>query len=332
MSRSFGVAVCAGAFVAGCTAFVPAAYADEGGVSFWLPGLYGSFAAVPQEQPGWSLATIYTHASATASGAAAAAGTAAALDPAATASATQTTRADSALVAIGYAFATPVLDGQLTIGTAGLVGQTSSTFQGSLLAGQAVIADAASGVGDLYPQAMLRWNSGVDNLMVYATGGVPTGTYNPARLSNIGIGHGAADVGGGYTYLDSRTGRELSIVAGVTYNFTNPDTQYRNGIDFHLDWAAAQFLSERFYVGGAGYFYDQLTADSGTGALFGSFKSRVAAVGPQAGYLFPIGNMQGYLSLKAFWEFDAANRPSGWNSWLTFAIAPGAAHETPPRR
>jgi hypothetical protein len=33
---------------------------DEGGVSFWLPGLFGSLAAAPQ-QPGWSLATIYWH-------------------------------------------------------------------------------------------------------------------------------------------------------------------------------------------------------------------------------------------------------------------------------
>src|ERR1022692_5028041 len=30
------------------------ALADENGVSFWLPGLFGSLAAVPQ-QPGWSL-------------------------------------------------------------------------------------------------------------------------------------------------------------------------------------------------------------------------------------------------------------------------------------
>ena len=36
------------------------AAADEGGVSFWLPGLFGSLAAAPQ-QPGWSLATIYWH-------------------------------------------------------------------------------------------------------------------------------------------------------------------------------------------------------------------------------------------------------------------------------
>lgn len=39
--------------------------ADEGGVSFWIPGFFGSLAATPQ-QPGWSLATIdyYTNVSA----------------------------------------------------------------------------------------------------------------------------------------------------------------------------------------------------------------------------------------------------------------------------
>src|SRR3977135_772370 len=37
-----------------------AATADEGGVGFWLPGIFGSLAAVPQ-QPGWSAASIYYH-------------------------------------------------------------------------------------------------------------------------------------------------------------------------------------------------------------------------------------------------------------------------------
>jgi hypothetical protein len=38
--------------------------------------------------------------------------------------------------------------------------------------------------------------------------------------------------------------------------------------------------------------------------------AEVAAIGPQIGYLFPVGNMQGYLNLKGYGEFDAANRPS----------------------
>jgi hypothetical protein len=41
--------------------------ADEDGVSFWIPGLFGSLAATPQ-QPGWSLASIYHHTAVSASG------------------------------------------------------------------------------------------------------------------------------------------------------------------------------------------------------------------------------------------------------------------------
>src|SRR5271156_6159736 len=36
--------------------------ADEGGVSFWLTGQFGSLAAVPQ-QPGWSIASVFYHTS-----------------------------------------------------------------------------------------------------------------------------------------------------------------------------------------------------------------------------------------------------------------------------
>src|SRR5262249_8879122 len=38
------------------------ALADEGGVSFWIPGFFGSLAAAVQ-QPGWSLTSIYYHTS-----------------------------------------------------------------------------------------------------------------------------------------------------------------------------------------------------------------------------------------------------------------------------
>ena len=73
-----------------------------------------------------------------------------------------------------------------------------------------------------------------------------------------------------------------------------------------------------------GYAYQQLTADSGAGATLGDFKSRVFAVGPQVGYIFPVGDMQGYVNLRGYGEFGAKNRAEGWNVWLTFAISPSA--------
>jgi hypothetical protein len=42
--------------------------------------------------------------------------------------------------------------------------------------------------------------------------------------------------------------------------------------------------------------------------------------------------MQGYLNFKAYAEFDAADRPSGWNAWVTLVISPAAAAAAPPLR
>src|SRR5258708_16067481 len=57
--RRLGVAA---SVLASAIMFSNCALADESGVSFWIPGLFGSLAATPQ-QPGWSLANIYYHTS-----------------------------------------------------------------------------------------------------------------------------------------------------------------------------------------------------------------------------------------------------------------------------
>src|SRR5580704_3399685 len=41
--------------------------ADESGLSFWLPGFFGSLSAAPLT-PGWSLTTMYYHTDVSASG------------------------------------------------------------------------------------------------------------------------------------------------------------------------------------------------------------------------------------------------------------------------
>jgi hypothetical protein len=185
-------------------------------------------------------------------------------------------------------------------------------------------SDSLTSVADLYPMGSLKWNRGVHNYMAYTMLGVPVGSYEAGRLANIGTNHWSADVGGGYTYLNEKTGREFSAVLGFTYNWENSDTQYKNGIDSHLDWAASQFLSEQTHVGLVGYFYQQLSGDSGAGATLGDFKSRVYAIGPQVGYFFPVGARKWYVNLKGYYEFEARNRPEGWNAWVTLAIPLGA--------
>src|SRR5262249_9414258 len=135
--------------------------------------------------------------------------------------------------------------------------------------------------------------------------------------------------GGGYTYFNPQTGHEFSAVLGFTYNFINQATQYQNGVDMHLDWGASQFLTKQWQIGLVGYVYDQLSCDSGSRDRVGCFESRVFGIGPQIGYLFPIGELQGYLNLKAYGEFGNDHRPDGWNVWLTLAISPSHPTASP---
>jgi hypothetical protein len=315
--------------------------ADEGGVSFWLPGLFGSLAAAPQ-QPGWSLSTIYYHTTVSAGADVARAREITIgkipVNLSANLSANLDARADLAIINPTYVFATPFLGGQAAVGLMGIYGRTSTSLAGTLTGALTVpgfgsipfgprsdsISDSVTGFGDLYPQFFLRWNAGVHNYMTYITGDIPVGAYDSARLSNIGIGHGALDGGGGYTYFNPQTGHEFSAVLGFTYNFENRSTQYQNGVDMHLDWGASQFLTKQFQVGLVGYLYKEIGCDSGSGDRVGCFQSQVVGVGPQVGFIFPVGEMQGYLNFKGYKEFAAENRPDGWNAWATLIISPAA--------
>ena len=310
-------------------------------MSFWVPGQFGSLAAVPA-QPGWAFATIGYFTDVRASGQVAASRqiTIGRLNPTVNVdlNATLRARVPTVFANANYVFATPVLGGQFAFGMTGAAGRPATSIDGVLTASvgpltltrTGTISDERFAFADLYPMASLRWNHGVHNFMIYGTGDIPVGTYDPSNLANFGIGHGAADGGFGYTYFNPATGYEFSAVTGVTYNLKNNQTGYQNGIDWHLDWGISKFLSQQVFVGAVGYVYQQLTADSGQSPLLGDFKSRVMGVGPQIGFLFPVEGMQGYLNLKGYYEFNAENRPSGWNAWVTLAISPAAKHEAAP--
>ena len=295
----------------------PLAYSDEGGVSFWLPGQFGSMAAVPGD-PGWSIPLIYYHSSVGIEGS----------EETPTAGRiTLGLEEDITLLlaAPTYAFTNSVWGGQLSLSVTGLYGNVDVGVNATLAApGGSVQSgeerDSNTGIGDLYPSATLRWNHGVHNTMAYLMAGVPVGEYEVGRLANIGTNHWSVDVGGGYTYLNMENGQEFSAVAGLTYNLENPDTDYQSGIDSHFDLAASQFVSEQMHIGLVGYFYYQLTGDSGSGAILDDYKSSVIGLGPQLGYFFNIGESQAYLNVKGYWEVESKHRPEGWNAWLTLVM------------
>jgi hypothetical protein len=321
--------------------------AGEGGISFWVPGFLSTLGAAPAV-PGFAFATIYYHSTVKAGGDVAFARqvTLGRLTTNFTANLNANINADVDLVmaAPSYTFAQPFLGGQAQI--AALVpysprasASVDATLTGNLgLGGPGFTisggrTDEIDGFGDIAPMFNVRWNNGVHNWMTYITGNLTVGRYDPTRLVNLGLGYNAIDGGAAYTYLNTHTGIELSGVLGFTYNFENEHTDYQSGVGMHFDLSASRFVTKQLQLGLVGYVHKQISCDSGSGNRVGCFESQVFGVGPQVGYIIPMGHLQGYLNLKGYKEFEAEHRPEGWNVWLTFAISPAPPTPAPsPRR
>lgn len=187
------------------------------------------------------------------------------------------------------------------------------------------LSDSTFAVGDPLATAFLGWSSG--NLHWKLTGllNIPVGAYSKTDLVSMGFNRWAADLTGALTWLDPKTGFEVSLAPGVTFNGENPDTNYKTGTEFHLEGAVMQHLSKSFAVGVAGYYYKQVTGDSGAGAVLGPFKGEVAALGPNITYNFQVGSVPVLTSVRWLHEFGAKNRLEGDAGFLTVTIPLGGA-------
>jgi hypothetical protein len=184
-------------------------------------------------------------------------------------------------------------------------------------------SDDNAAFGDPLITAFLGWHEGNLHTSLGLMVNVPIGQWSTTQLANIGFNHWAFDLTGAVTWLDPNTGLELSGAAGFTFNTENPDSDYKSGTDFHLEFAAMQRLSKQFAIGVTGYHYQQISGDSGAGAALGDFEGRVTAIGPALTYDFAVGQLPVMTSLKWMHEFNAENRLEGDMGFLTVAIPLG---------
>jgi hypothetical protein len=171
-------------------------HADEDGISFWIPGTFGSLAAVPQ-QPGWSLTSIYYHDNVSASGNAAVAReiTIGQFNPKVNVNVNANVHAlvDVGIVTPSYVLATPVLGGQVALTLSTIYGNNNTTLNATTantlgpipFTKSIALQQDTMGFGDLYLRPMFteRWNAGVHNYMAYLAGDIPVGRYSFWRTS-----------------------------------------------------------------------------------------------------------------------------------------------------
>jgi hypothetical protein len=196
-------------------------------------------------------------------------------------------------VAIAVPFGYANLDAQLAFPILGLVGTSDDSFA----------------LSDIFvTPVQLNWSAGSFSFKFAESVIAPWGKYDQSNLVNLGRNYWSFDTVGAVSWFHAKTGTGVDIVPGIMFNTENNDSDYKTGTEFHLDFTANQFLSEGFALGIRGYYYKQLTGDSGSGALLGDFKGEAFGLGPA--FVWIPKSAGGNLSVLGKWihDFDSENR------------------------
>jgi len=275
------------------------AIAAEGGSSYYIPGGAGEALIALSPEPGFQVANVLY---------------------------TQVANVDRAVLqgvvdlgidltvvlnffAASYTFEKPVLGGTYTIGAIVPFGYASLDVSATGFGASASASEDSFNIADIAVVPLqLNWNAGNFHFKFAQAIIVPTGAYDTKNLVNLGRNYWAFDTTVALTWFNTGSGTEVSVAPGIMVNLRNDDTDYKTGKEFHVDFTINQFLSNNFALGLRGYYYRQLTADSGSGAILGDFKGESLGLGP--GFLWQPKFADGKLSIVAKVMFDvtATNR------------------------
>lgn len=177
-------------------------------------------------------------------------------------------------------------------------------------------SDSLTRMGDIILMPlMLNYTVSPDlNVNLRTTFYAPTGDYKTGRLANTGKNFWTFEPTAGVVYMGQKNGREASVYAGLDFNTENDKTDYKSGNQFHIDSTFAQHFPLAGGVAGAGvsgYYYKQVTGDSGDGATFGDFKAKSVGAGPVISYIRNFGKWEMLSELKWLHEFSTTNRLDG---------------------
>jgi len=195
--------------------------------------------------------------------------------------------------------------------------------KGDLTAGARTVRRSSSvnGLGDMVLMPlMLNYTVSRDVHLDFRTGVyAPTGDYEIGRLANTGKNFWTIEPTVGFLYFGQKNGFEASVYAGLDFNTENEATSYQSGSQFHIDGTLAQHFKLAgglAGVGVTGFWYDQLTGDSGAGATFGDFKAQTAGVGPVLSYASKVGGKDLIAEIKWLHEVETRYRLEGDYLWL----------------
>ncbi len=182
------------------------------------------------------------------------------------------------------------------------------------------LSDSTTSLGDSTLLGSLYWKKGDIHYKVTESVFVPTGGYTMHNLSNVGRNYWGFDTTFTMTYLDMKSGVEVSLAPGIMFNTKNEATDYQSGTEFHVEFAINKhYFKEHYAIGLQGYYYRQISADSGSGARLGSFNGQAFGIGPAILWTPPAG--KGRVSVVAKWLFDLNHENRLHGNYGQFIVA-----------
>jgi hypothetical protein len=219
---------------------------------------------------------------------------------------------------LGFTFAEPI--GSVTSSVNAVISGPLGVHHG------VSVGDTTTTFGDPVFGALIGWNAGNFHWQIAESVNVPIGDYRDGALANVSLNRWVGDTTLAATWLDPAIGVDVTGAVGITFNGENPATEYRTGTEFHLEGSVTKYLSKEFFIGPAGYFYGQITGDSGSGNKLGPYEGRVAGLGAVVGYTFDVGKIPVSATVSVYREFDVIDRLEGTAGWLTLAVPLWVSH------
>ncbi|MGR5140333.1 SphA family protein [Photobacterium sp. DNB23_23_1] len=176
--------------------------------------------------------------------------------------------------------------------------------------------DKNSGLGDIMITPLMLaysiseyWQSEF-HFNIYA----PTGDFEVDKLANVGKNYWSFSPVAWLQYIEPTTGQEFTVSAGVDWNSKNDDTDYQTGAQVHIGSTVIQYIPLLWGftgIGLSGYWYQQISADSGGGAVLGDFKAKAVGLGPVLSYQSKWSGRPVRAELEWINELEVRNRPEG---------------------
>lgn len=176
-------------------------------------------------------------------------------------------------------------------------------------------------IGDSSITSGVGWQNDYFHYSTFINVYAPTGKYDKDDILNVGLNRWGIQPMAAFTYLNEKIGFEVGGALGYMVNLENTDTKYNSGDEVNAELALIQHFSKTFQLGLVGYANQQVTGDSGEGAILGEFKGQVYGAGLTLGGSTPINeNHDLSFNIRYYNEFNAIHRFEGDSFYLSGTI------------